>query len=231
MEENKCIAKNLTTLRKYHKITQGELAEKLKYSDKTVSKWENGDAVPDVLTTIEICNFFEVSMDDFCKTEIDPTALNDEQKQTKKGRKFTKNQVIITLLSVLAVWLVSVVLFVNLKLTQNIAFWMAFIWAVVATGVVLVVFSAIWGGKKSILLSVSFLVWSILVALHLQFLYSGIADIWPIYFIGIPIQLAIILALGLHRNKNQSGEISSVGEDADKTLTNDKTDTKDDEKN
>ena len=36
------VAKNLIELRKRKNLTQGELAEMLNYSDKTISKWENG---------------------------------------------------------------------------------------------------------------------------------------------------------------------------------------------
>ena len=42
------IAKNLTTYRKKAGITQQELADKLNYSDKSISKWERGEGVPDI---------------------------------------------------------------------------------------------------------------------------------------------------------------------------------------
>ena len=40
------IGKNITRLRKMADMTQLELAEKLNYSDKSVSKWEQGNGVP-----------------------------------------------------------------------------------------------------------------------------------------------------------------------------------------
>ena len=42
------VAKNLIELRKSRNLTQSELAEMLNYSDKTISKWENGDSLPDI---------------------------------------------------------------------------------------------------------------------------------------------------------------------------------------
>ena len=42
------IAQNIAELRKSNNMTQLELAEKLNYSDKAVSKWERGESVPDV---------------------------------------------------------------------------------------------------------------------------------------------------------------------------------------
>ncbi len=45
----KNIAKNLSSLRKSAGLTQAELGEKLTYSDKSISKWERGDGLPDLL--------------------------------------------------------------------------------------------------------------------------------------------------------------------------------------
>ena len=44
------IASNLTKYRKNLGLTQLELAEKLNYSDKTLSKWERGESIPDIVT-------------------------------------------------------------------------------------------------------------------------------------------------------------------------------------
>ena len=42
------LAENLTHLRQASGITQSELAKRLNYTDKSVSKWEHGDAVPPI---------------------------------------------------------------------------------------------------------------------------------------------------------------------------------------
>lgn len=58
------VAKNLTELRKSRGLTQSELAEKLKYSDKTVSKWETGDSLPDISVLAELAALYGISLDD-----------------------------------------------------------------------------------------------------------------------------------------------------------------------
>ena len=64
MEEVKdIVAKNIHELRKKNNMTQLELAEKLNYSDKTVSKWEKGENSPDITVLVEIANIFGVSLD------------------------------------------------------------------------------------------------------------------------------------------------------------------------
>ena len=42
------IAKNIVLLRTGERLTQAELAERLNYSDKAVSKWERGESLPDI---------------------------------------------------------------------------------------------------------------------------------------------------------------------------------------
>lgn len=41
----KSIGYTIAALRRRHKMTQSELAQRLKVSDKTVSKWENGGSL------------------------------------------------------------------------------------------------------------------------------------------------------------------------------------------
>lgn len=51
------LIENLISLRKEHKLTQLELAEKIGYSDKAVSRWEHGEVLPDVETLDKIAEF------------------------------------------------------------------------------------------------------------------------------------------------------------------------------
>ena len=51
MEDIKNDAKNITELRILNNMTQMELAEKLNYSDKTISKWERAESSPDISAT------------------------------------------------------------------------------------------------------------------------------------------------------------------------------------
>ena len=61
------IAKNLTELRTHARLTQLQLAEMLNYSDKAVSKWERGDAIPDIRVLVRISEIYGVSLDDIVK--------------------------------------------------------------------------------------------------------------------------------------------------------------------
>ena len=57
------IGKTILKLRKKRGITQAELADKLNISDKTVSKWENGQSYPDILLLPQIASIFGITID------------------------------------------------------------------------------------------------------------------------------------------------------------------------
>ena len=63
MELNEIIANNIYNLRNDRGMTQTELAEKLNYTDKLVSKWERGEAIPNAYALKQISEIFSVSMD------------------------------------------------------------------------------------------------------------------------------------------------------------------------
>ena len=70
MEDLKIIVgKNLSSLRKAHKMTQAELAEHLNYSDKAISKWERGESLPDADSLLALANLFGVTVDYFFHKE------------------------------------------------------------------------------------------------------------------------------------------------------------------
>ena len=60
---NFIIAKNLSELRRKNKLTQLEVAEKLNYSDKAVSKWEQGESLPGIEVLYKLAKLYGVSMD------------------------------------------------------------------------------------------------------------------------------------------------------------------------
>ncbi len=57
------IAKNISNLRQKKNMTQSDLADKLNYSDKAVSKWERSESIPDITVLKQIADLFEVTLD------------------------------------------------------------------------------------------------------------------------------------------------------------------------
>ena len=63
MDYNK-IGEFIAAERKAKKLTQVKLAEKLFISEKTVSKWENGNGIPDTTLLPRLCEIFEISVNE-----------------------------------------------------------------------------------------------------------------------------------------------------------------------
>ena len=57
------ISQNLTALRRYHKYSQEEVAEKIGVSRQAVAKWESGETVPDIINCDALADLYDVSVD------------------------------------------------------------------------------------------------------------------------------------------------------------------------
>lgn len=58
------IGKFIAECRKKENLTQMQLAEKLNITDRAVSKWENGRAMPDTSIMLELCNILGISVNE-----------------------------------------------------------------------------------------------------------------------------------------------------------------------
>ena len=193
---NTIIGKNLLKLRKNKKLTQLEVAEKFNYSDKSISKWEKGESLPNVEVLCELAEFYGVTLDDLtAENEILPNVnvKNATKKKKEKIPRMFSTTLMVTLLSVGAVWLCATILFVLLKIFVGINYYMTFMWAGVASFIVLIVFNAIWGKMRYLFPILTCLLWLLLASLQIQILLPTGVNIWPIYVLGIPLQILIIL--------------------------------------
>jgi len=73
---------NLKTLRKTKKLSQEDLAEKLNISRQSVSKWETGDAYPEMNNLLELCKIFHCKINDLVNDSIiDIDSLDENVKR------------------------------------------------------------------------------------------------------------------------------------------------------
>ncbi len=180
---NFIIAKNLVYLRKKNKLTQVELAEKLNYTDKAISKWEKGESLPSIEVLHKISKLYDVSLDYIVGEEkAEPRVIETAD--------LKKRYLHITLLSVLAVWFVALVLFVAFDIFAHISVWMVFAWAVPLSLIVGIIFDCIWNKTKGLFYLISALIWSVLLCSAVQLMSF---NIWKILLIGIPLQIATFL--------------------------------------
>ncbi|MCH5264385.1 MAG: helix-turn-helix domain-containing protein [Lachnospiraceae bacterium] len=64
------IGKFIAERRKRAQLTQMQLAEKLNITDRAVSKWETGKAMPDTSIMLELCDILEISVNDLLSGEV-----------------------------------------------------------------------------------------------------------------------------------------------------------------
>ena len=190
------IGNNLSSLRKNKKLTQLELADKLGYSDKAISKWENGDTLPDIETLYQLCNFYHVTLDFL----VDEKGLENKNLYEKKDDKSTLgNKISIAALLDSIVWIIATIIYVYLLLFSKTNFWQVFIWAVSLTSLFTIFINKIYFKNKICAFTcMTIFVWSLITSFYLTFLTY---NIWPLFLVCIPIQIALILWLGIKTNK------------------------------
>ena len=64
LEFKKIVSENLQYYRKQKNLTQLELAEAINYSDKSISKWERGESLPDLFILAEIAKLYGITLND-----------------------------------------------------------------------------------------------------------------------------------------------------------------------
>ena len=198
MEDLKLIiADNIANLRKKSNYTQLELAEKLNYSDKSISKWERGESIPDVAVLKEIADLFGVTLDYMVQKEHQKVAETRPEKSHK-----IYNRGFITGMSIILVWLLATATFVLLDIftESSMVYLLSFLYAVPISMVVWLVMNTIWFNRRRNFLIISLLMWSVLLALYLTFLPF---NLWKIFVLGIPGQIIIIMWSRLHLRKKK----------------------------
>lgn len=99
------IGKFIQERRKEKKLTQSELAEKLNITDRAISKWENGNCLPDVGTMQELCEILSISVNDLFSGEkvdmknnekkLEENLLEMTRLKEEKDRQLLKLEIVI----------------------------------------------------------------------------------------------------------------------------------------
>ncbi len=191
------IAQNITQLRLRNNLTQMELAEKLNYSDKTVSKWERAESSPDISVLVEIADLFGVTLDALVRTEDIGQA-----DKAAKAEKAGFNRKAVAYLSESVVWIASLLAFIITTLIlKKVTFqWLYFVYALPIALIVKLVFNTIWFKPRQNYLIVSILMWALLAATHMTFLYFSV-NAALVYLLGIVGQIVVILWSFVNRPK------------------------------
>ena len=212
------IGSNIALYRKRAGLTQAALAEKLNYSDKAVSKWERGESMPDVMTLVQLANQFDITVNDLL---LDPNELPGNPGSLEKAmvqvsekalkRKANKN-VILALSSILC-WFVALFIFVVVSSFEIPNGWLPFFYAIPANAIVLLSLRSAWRDFRWNKALISIIMWGSILSMHMTMLMLLDFNMWKLYLLGIPGQIAIWLWFRLFRPSRKEKTVADTQEE------------------
>jgi transcriptional regulator with XRE-family HTH domain len=187
------VSHNLSELRKGRGLTQGQLAEKFNYSDKSISKWEHGEALPDLNTLQELADFYGVTLDYLTHVESD-ISLQDRGKNDPVAERVNKS--VIVTLGVTFIWTIAICVLVGCILFQTRwPYWLPLVWAVPLSFCLLSYFNHKWGKAEwSLPLQLVF-IWTLVISAYVEIgMDLGMEgwQLWVILLVGVPLTIAQI---------------------------------------
>ena len=208
------IGANIALQRKRASLTQAGLAEKLNYSDKAVSKWERGESMPDVLTLMQLAEQFNISVGDLLEDPDqlpgNPGKLEKAMTQvSEKALKRKANKNVILGLSSTLVWFIALLIFVVISSFDLPYSWVAFFYAVPVNAIVLLSLRSAWRDFRWNRVLISLITWGFLVSIYTTLLVFLHFNMWRMFLLGIPGEIAITLWFRLFRpekNEARDGE-------------------------
>ena len=81
MIENRAVGRRIASLRQEHSLTQQQLAAMLRVSHQAVSKWESGQALPDIQTMLELTQFFGVTVEQLLNGIAEPERATEAEER------------------------------------------------------------------------------------------------------------------------------------------------------
>ena len=109
------LGEQIYNLRKKKNMSQEELASVLNVSRQTISKWETGESNPDIDKIVPLCNFFEISTDEFLK-DRDIVYEKNLTKEKKKNKALTFSLCLI----IFGVMMILVILLEETEISEGI---------------------------------------------------------------------------------------------------------------
>lgn len=184
-------ASNIIKLRTGAGMTQAELGAQLNYSDKTISKWERGEAIPDAYVLTQLAEIFGVTVDSILSSHDKWEAPEEQEPEPDKNYSCW----VIIAIAVIGVWTAALTAFVTLWLF-DIILWKIFIVALPVSILTYMVLICVFGRKKHLQYVIAAFVLSLFLLLYCML--PG-ANSWQLFLIAIPAETIVFLSCNIRR--------------------------------
>ena len=201
LEELKLVtAGNLINLRTGAGMTQAELGAKLNYSDKSISKWERGEAIPDAFVLTQMAELFGVSVDYILSSHDawEPTVAPEDPRQD-----VVYSTSVITAIAVLGVWTLALTAFVTLWLAVDQLRWQIFVAAFPVSVLTWMVLMCVFKRTRHLTYMVALFVLSIFVSVYLLLLNR---NPWQIFMIAVLAEVIVFLSFHVQKKPKKAAE-------------------------
>ena len=195
-------ASNIIKLRSGAGLTQAELGEKLNYSDKTISKWERGEAIPDAYVLTQMAEIFGVSVDYLLSSH---DAWESPEQQEEKERKQEEHRYSVNMIiaiSVLGVWTMALTIFVMLWLF-DIILWETFVVALPVSILTYMVLICVFRRHRQLQFVIAAFVLSLFILLYFTL---PMQKPWQLFLIAIPAEIIVFLSCNIRRRPGKKPE-------------------------
>ena len=195
-------ASNIIKLRTRAGLTQAELGEKLNYSDKTISKWERGEAIPDAYVLTQMAELFGVTVDYLLSSHDawESPEQQEEEEQRQAERHYSIS--VIIAISVLGVWTMALTIFVMLWLF-DIILWQTFVVALPVSILTYMVLICVFRRRKHLQFVIAAFVLSMFILLYFTL---PMQKPWQLFLIAVPAEVIVFLSCNIRRRPVQKPE-------------------------
>ena len=186
-------ASNIIKLRTQKGMTQAELGALLNYSDKTISKWERGEAIPDAYVLTQLSALFGVSVD-FILSSHDKWEKPKEN-EVEEVRYSVERIIAIVVIGVFTAFLIA---FVTLWL-MDVVEWRLFLFALSAAILAYMIMICIFKRTRQLQYVIALFVASLFVIVYF---FLPTANPWQLFLILIPAEAIVFLACNVKKRRH-----------------------------
>ena len=195
MEEKEVIAKNLEFYRKKQNLSQLELAKKLNYSNKNISKWENAETTPSVFVLNEIAKLYGIKVDDLLNEKTVKPQDENNDKVLIENRKKKLFRIAMLMLANALIFVAGTIAIYVLGLLDITSFnkWMIYLYLTPLSVLTILIYVRVLYKYVSFILT-SLFGWLICVCVYLSL--TNVININLIFVLGASYQvMAIFIAM------------------------------------